>query len=193
MKYNPINGLEPKEIYPLPLNDAFSRIVLAGKEDIDNQFGIYMGMQGSVTKKQETYRGLMATDEFGTRRIRVFITNGLEPALEQVGKVYSQMAQQVYQIQKVFRIVAPNQLGNMEEKEVTINIPMYDDGFKSVIGYFNDIRNLNYDMKFVGGSTMPVNRWALADEYFKTHGFNFRDRAEYNRLIFWHLHEVEVL
>ena len=33
----------------------------------------------------------------------------------------------------------------------------------------------------------------LADEYFKTHGFNFRDRAEYNRLIFWHLHEVEVL
>lgn len=33
----------------------------------------------------------------------------------------------------------------------------------------------------------------LADEYFKTHGFNFQDRADYDHLIFWHLHEVEVL
>lgn len=32
----------------------------------------------------------------------------------------------------------------------------------------------------------------LADEYFKTHSFNFRDRAEYDHLIFWHLHETEV-
>jgi hypothetical protein len=33
----------------------------------------------------------------------------------------------------------------------------------------------------------------FADEYFKTHSFNFRDRAEYDHLVFWHLHEVEVL
>ncbi len=168
LEYNPsTSGQPPREIFPLPLNEAFASISRQGKDDIDNSFGVYMQMQGSVTNSQETYRGLMATDEFGTRRVRVFITNGLEPALEQLGRVYAQMSQQVYQIQKIFRIVAPNQLGYMEEKEATINIPIYDDGYKSVIGHYNDIRNLNYDIKFVGGSTMPVNRWALADEYFK--------------------------
>jgi len=165
--YNPTQtGNKPEPILPAPLNPAFFALTQEGKNDMEYIMGIYSQMQGATDEAQQTYRGMLATDEYGTRRIKLFIENNLEPALELLGKVVFQLSQAVYTTQKVFRIVQPNAAGGMDEREESINIPMYDD-YGEQVGMMNDIKNVNYDIKFVGGSTMPVNRWAIADEYFK--------------------------
>ena len=86
----------------------------------------------------------------------------VEPALEHLGRVFTQISQDTYSAQKVFRIVQPN--GKQEKSE--INVPIYND-FGEVIGKFNDYQSARFDIRMVGGSTMPVNRWALIEEYFK--------------------------
>lgn len=168
VQYQIVGNQYPKEREIKPLSPAFSMLVDRGKEDLDNQMGIYMHMQGGVSGNQnETYRGMLAIDEFGTRRIKLFLQNSVEPALEMIGKLFLMWAKEAYPIQKTFRIVGPNDLGAMEEQETTVNVPIYSKDFNKVIGYHNNIRNFDYDIIFVSGSTMPVNRWALADEYFK--------------------------
>ena len=75
------------------------------------------------------------------------------------------IAQRHYAIDKVFRLVQP-EAGQDEVRESRINIPIYND-YGEVIGRYNDYNNAALDIRFVAGSTMPVNRWALIDEYFK--------------------------
>ena len=36
-----------------------------------------------------------------------------------------------------------------------------------MIGRWNDYESAKFDIRVVAGSTQPVNRWALQDEYFK--------------------------
>jgi len=165
--YNPTQtGNKPEAILPAGLNPAFYSLTQEGKSDMEYIMGIYSQMQGATEEATQTYRGMLATDEYGTRRIKLFIENVLEPALERVGKIVFQYGQAIYTTQKVFRIVQPNAAGGLDEKEESINMPIYDD-FGKEIGMLNDIKNANYDIKFVAGSTMPSNRWALSDEYFK--------------------------
>ena len=64
--------------------------------------GIYSSMMGNTKEQPETYRGLLAADEYGTRRIRQWVNSIVEPALEQAGKVFKEIAQFTYTTQKVF-------------------------------------------------------------------------------------------
>jgi hypothetical protein len=77
-------------------------------------------------------------------------------------------AQNHYSIEKVFRIVQPEagQSSQEQEKEVRINIPVYNDYGES-IGKFRDYGSARFDIRVIAGATMPVNRWALVEEYFK--------------------------
>jgi hypothetical protein len=166
LKYR--QGFEPPTaIQPLPINNAFYTVTQQGKQDIEYISGISSSMQGVGQDSHETYRGMLAMDEYGTRRIRQWVNNVIEPALEQIGKVFKQMAQFTYSSQKVFRIVQPEAGATEGEvNEVSINIPIYND-FGAVVEKFNDYQSSEFDVRIVGGSTQPVNRWALLDEYFK--------------------------
>jgi hypothetical protein len=78
------------------------------------------------------------------------------------------IAQNHYSIEKVFRIVQPEagQSPQEQEKEVRVNIPIYND-YGEAIGKYKDYATARFDIRVVAGATMPVNRWALLEEYFK--------------------------
>lgn len=160
-------GQAPREILPAPLNNAFYTIVEKGKQEIEYLIGIFGIMMGNTDNSPETYRGMLAIDEYGTRRLRAWINEIFEPGLSHLGKLIHKFARATYKINKVFRIVQPNpETGAIETVQQEINIPIYDD-FGEIVGRWNDLQSYKYDVVYVSGSTMPLNRWALLDEYFK--------------------------
>ena len=151
----------PTPVQPAPLNNAFFQIVQTSKSDMEYLAGIYSSMMGDTGAQHETYRGMLAMDEYGTRRIKQWMQNSLEPGLKQLGIVVKQFTQVVYTAHKVFRIVQPSAI--QEQREIEINIPIYNDMGKS-IGKLKDYASAKFDIRIVAGSTMPVNRWAYLAE-----------------------------
>jgi hypothetical protein len=141
----------PTPIQPAPLSNAFFGIVQEGKGDMEYLAGIYSSMMGDTGAQSETYRGMLAMDEYGTRRVKQWLRNSIEPALRQLGHVMMQYSQSLYTAQKVFRVVQPNNIKS--DKEVRINVPLY-----------NDYASAKFDIRIVSGSTLPVNRWAYLEE-----------------------------
>ena len=155
-------GVErPTPVMPAPLSSAFFQIVQQGKNDMEYLAGIYSSMMGDSSQAGETYRGMLALDEYGTRRIKQWMTTSIEPALRQLGKSVLQFSQATYTAYKRFRLIQPSSL--QEEKEQEINIPIYND-MGEAIGKSMDIETLKYDVRVVQGSTLPVNRWAYLEE-----------------------------
>ena len=154
----------PTPINPMPINNAFFSNVQQGKQDMEYISGIYSSMQGDTGAQHETYRGLLAQDEHGTRRIKAWMQTIVEPALEHLGRMFMQVAQNTYKANKVFRIVQPS--GLQEQREVEINVPIYND-LGQAINKYNDYSSAQFDIRVVAGSTLPVNRWALLEEYFR--------------------------
>jgi len=158
----------PTPIMPAPINNAFYSVVQEGKSDAEYISGVPSAMMGFAQDQAETYRGLLANDEFGTRRLKAWMGSVVEPALEHLGRCFQMRAQNHYSVEKVFRIVQPEagQTPQEQEKEVKINIQIYND-YGDVIGKFKDYASARFDVRVVAGATMPVNRWALLEEYFK--------------------------
>ena len=158
----------PTPVLPASINNAFYSVTQEGKSDIEYIAGIHSSMMGIARAQPETYRGLLANDEYGTRRIKAWMGNTVEPALEHLGKVFKEIAQQTYQIDKVFRIVQPEagQSPEEQEKEIRINIPIYND-YGQAVGKWMDYSAAKFDVRIVSGATLPVNRWALIEEYFR--------------------------
>ena len=154
----------PTPVQPLPLNNAFYGITQNARSDMEYVAGIYSSMQGDTGASPETYRGLLQMDEYGTRRIKAWMQNVVEPALEHLGVIFKDWAQDIYLAHKVFRIVQPNNID--EEKIIEINVPIFDDLGNSVKKW-NDYSTARFDVRIIGGSTLPLNRWALLEEYFK--------------------------
>ena len=157
----------PTPILPAPINNAFYTITQEGKSDAEYISGVPSAMMGFTSEQSETYRGLLANDEFGTRRLKSWMSTIVEPALEHVGKCFQMHAQAHYQIDKVFRIVQPN-AGNeqVDDKEVRVNIPIFND-YGKAIGKWMDYESGRFDVRIIAGATLPLNRWALLEEYFK--------------------------
>ena len=157
----------PTPVLPAPINNAFFTVVQQGKSDAEYIAGIPSAMMGFTQEQPETYRGLLANDEFGTRRLKSWMGTVVEPALEYLGKCFQMMAQNHYSIEKVFRIVQP-EAGQQpdQDKEVRINIPIYND-FGEAVSVYKDYASARFDVRLIAGSTMPVNRWALLEEYFR--------------------------
>jgi len=159
----------PTAILPAPINNAFFSVVQEGKSDAEYIAGIPSSMMGFVQQQPETYRGLLANDEFGTRRLRAWMNNTVEPSLTHLGRVFKDVAQETYTADRVFRIVQPEagqDPSEVDEKEVRINIPIYND-YGKAIGKWRDYGASRFDVVLVAGSTMPVNRWAMIEEYFR--------------------------
>ena len=155
-------GVErPTPVVPAPLSSAFFQIVQQGKSDMEYLAGIYSSMMGDAGGASETYRGMLAMDEYGTRRIKQWMASSIEPALKQLGQVVLQFCQSTYTAHKRFRIIQPSAI--QEGKTQEINIPVYND-MGEAIGKSMDIATLKFDIKIVSGSTLPVNRWAYLEE-----------------------------
>ena len=158
----------PTPVLPAPINNAFYTVVQEGKGDAEYISGVPSAMMGFTQDQAETYRGLLANDEFGTRRLKAWMGSVVEPALEHLGRCFQMIAQKHYSVEKVFRIVQPEagQTPQEQEKEVKINIPIYND-YGEAISKYKDYSSARFDVRVVAGATMPVNRWALLEEYFK--------------------------
>jgi len=157
----------PTPVLPAPINNAFYTITQQGKGDAEYISGVPSAMMGFAQDQAETYRGLLANDEFGTRRLKSWMSSIVEPALEHLGHVFKMVAQRHYTIDKVFRIVQPQAGGEGgEDRESRINIPIYND-YGEAIGKSMEYAVSKFDVRIVSGATLPVNRWALLEEYFK--------------------------
>ena len=155
-------GVErPTPVMPAPLSSAFFQIVQQGKSDMEYLAGIYSSMMGDAGGASETYRGMLALDEYGTRRIKQWMNTSIEPALRQLGKVVLAFSQAAYSAHKRFRIIQPSAI--QEDRQVEVNIPLYND-MGEAIGKTMDISTIKYDVRIVSGSTLPVNRWAYLEE-----------------------------
>jgi len=154
-------AVPPTPVQPAPLSNAFFGIVQEGKQDMEYLAGIYGAMQGDTSAQHDTYRGMLAMDEYGTRRVKQWLKNAIEPGLKQLGEVVKEFTQSVYTAHKVFRVVQPEAIN--EEKDVEINIPVYNDMGKA-IGKWNDYASAKFDVRIIAGSTLPVNRWAYLEE-----------------------------
>ena len=168
LKYR--QGFEPPTpVTPAAINNAFYTITQEGKQDVEYISGIYSSMMGNTKDQPETYRGLLANDEYGTRRIKAWMGSIVEPCLEHLGRVFKEIAQKTYTVNKVFRIVQPEAGQGSEhvsEKEVEINIPIYND-YGEAISRWMDYATARFDIRIVAGATLPLNRWALLEEYFR--------------------------
>jgi len=155
-------GVErPTPVIPAPLASAFFQIVQEGKGDMEYLAGIYSSMMGDSSQAGETYRGMLALDEYGTRRIKQWMSTSIEPALRQLGTMVLQFSQSTYTAYKRFRLIQPSAIQEGRNQEV--NIPIYND-MGEAIGKSMDIATVKYDIRIVQGSTLPVNRWAYLEE-----------------------------
>jgi hypothetical protein len=155
-------GVErPTPVIPAPLATAFYQIVQEGKNDMEYLAGIYSSMMGDSSQTGETYRGMLALDEYGTRRIKQWMSTSIEPALRQLGNMVLQFSQSTYSAYKRFRLIQPSAI--QEGRDQEINIPIYND-MGEAIGKSMDIATLKYDVRVIQGSTLPINRWAYLEE-----------------------------
>ena len=150
----------PSIVQPAPISTAFANIVELGKQDMEYLAGIYSSMQGDMRAQHDTFKGLMANDEYGTRRVKTWMKNSVEPSLQHLGEVVRDYAQATYKSNKVFRIVEPN---NANIKDVEVNVIQYNK-YGDAIGKFHDYSVAKFDVRLIAGSTMPVNRWAYLKE-----------------------------
>jgi hypothetical protein len=160
-------GGSPIQVNPLPLNNAFFSLVQTGKSDLEYIGGIPSPTMGiPVREQQETFRGLVAQDEFATRRLKQWIETVFEPWMNLVGETVFRFCQLYYDVEKTFAITVPNEAGEPTDKQTRINVPIYST-MGEIIGRINDIRFVKYNVKFVSGSTRPSNRAAREEMYWK--------------------------
>ena len=151
----------PTPVMPAPLSNAFFQVVQEGKQDMEYLAGIYGAMQGDTSAQHDTFRGMMAMDEYGTRRVKSWLKNAIEPALKQLGHIVRQYSQSIYSSHKVMNIIQVDEISS--QKQVELNIPIYSDR-GDLVAKHNDYTSAKFDVRIVAGSTLPVNRWAYLDE-----------------------------
>ena len=127
---------------------------------------------GNSASAPQTYKATISLDEFGQRKIKSKMTD-VEQALVRVGQVAIPLMQQLYSIEKTFRVVNPNNSMN----EYVVNKRLYDDK-TGEIQIFNDITVGKYDVVVVSGSTLPTNRYAELEFYLDAYTKGLVDKVE---------------
>ena len=130
-------------------------------------------MQGDQGGSPQTYKGTIALDEFGQRRIRSK-KDDIESMLNQFGRVIVELVQWVYTDEKTIRIIQPNR----SPKDVEVNQLVFDDFTNEILGRINDVTVGRYDIQVVSGSTLPSNRWARFEYYKELYSLGVIDQTE---------------
>ena len=163
---------QPVVASPVPLPNELYQNETTAKSDIDHQLGLYDLMMGNSQSAPQTYKATISLDEFGQRKIKSKLAD-IEAGLVILAKVAIPLMQELYQMEKVFRIVNPNN----SMSEYAINKRLYDDKTKE-IQVFNDITVGAYDVVYVSGSTLPSNRYAELEFYMEAYKAGLIDKQE---------------
>ena len=172
IEFDPELG-QPIVAGPVPLPNELYKNESDAKADIERILGIYALMQGDQGAAPQTYKGTIALDEFGQRRIKSK-KDDIEAGLNQMGKVIIQFIQAYYSSEKTIRLMNPNALPT----EVTINQDIYNPVTGMFIERLNDVTIGKYDMIVVSGSTLPSNKWARFEYYMQLYQTGLIDQVE---------------
>jgi len=172
IEFDPSVGTpQPVQLNALP-NELYKNEADA-KRDIEFLFGIFALMHGDSQDAPATYKGTIAIEEMGIRRLKTK-RDDIEDALNVLGKVISQFIQQVYTYSKIIRLTNPNNVST----EIAINSPLYDETKRFILGKHNDISTISADIIVVSGSTLPSNRWARLESYLELYKNGIIDQLE---------------
>jgi len=171
IEYDPELG-QPIVAGPVPLPNELYKNEADAKADIERILGIYAMMQGDMAAAPQTFKGTVALDEYGQRRIKSK-RDDVEECINQLAKVIVGLTQFVYTDQKILRLMQPNN----KPVEVEINSPIYDD-VGNLIGKVNDITIGKYDVIVLSGSTLPSNRFARFEYYMQLFQAGLIDQLE---------------
>ena len=121
IEFDPELG-QPIVAGPVPLPNELYKNEADAKADIEKILGIYALMQGDARQMPQTYKGTLAIDEYGQRRIKSK-RDDIEGAVNQLAKTVVQFIQATYTNLKVVRLLQPNH----KPKQVSLNQPIYDE------------------------------------------------------------------
>lgn len=158
----------PHIVAPLPPPTGLFNHIAQLRQMVEVELGIFSMQAGDASNAPPTYKGTLALDEYGQRRIKSK-QDDIEAALNQLGKAGLDLMQHVYTEQMIFRITEPNN----REREQVIN---YTEHGKS--GRINDLTLGQYDVMVVSGSTLPSNRYALLEYYMQLYQMGIIDQEE---------------
>ena len=172
IEFDPELG-QPIVAGPIPLPNELYKNEADAKADIERILGIYALMQGDPSAMPQTYKGTLAIDEYGQRRIKSK-RDDIEEGINQLARLVVQLIQATYTSMKVLRLLQPNH----KPKEVTINDPVYDNISGQFLGKLNDVTVGKYDVLVVSGSTLPSNRYARFEYYMDLYKAGIIDQTE---------------
>lgn len=172
IEFDPELG-QPISMSPTPLPNELYKNEADARADIERILGIYAIMQGDPSAIPQTYKGTVAIDEYGQRRIKSK-RDDIEAGLNKIALIVVEMIQAYYTSQKVIRLLQPN----TKSKELSINVPIYSEVSGEFLGKLNDVTVGRYDVVVVSGSTLPSNRWARFEYYMELYKVGLVDQVE---------------
>ena len=171
IEYDPSYG-EPHFPAPQPLSSSIYSLMQQAERYIDLNMGIFELSQGNPDAAPRTASATMQIEDFGARRVKSKLRD-VEGSLKRVGMVIYNLAKSHYTFQKTFSVVQPNN----DLSEFTVN-RLYDDKTSGIQAMKNDISIGQYDIKVIGNSTLPSNRYGELSVYMDAYRMGLIDRTE---------------
>ena len=164
---------EPHFPSPQPLSSSIMQLPQLIEKYIDLNMGIFEMMQGNSEAAPRTSSATMMMEDFGQRRSKSKLRD-VEGSLKRIGKVVYNLAKSHYNFQKTFRIAQPNN----DINEYTVNKRLYDDKTKELMQIENDVSVGQFDIRVIGNSTMPSNKWGEWEVYMQAYQSGLIDKVE---------------
>ena len=164
---------EPHFPSPQPLSSSIMQLPQLIERYIDLNMGIFEMMQGNSEAAPRTSSATMMMEDFGQRRSKSKLRD-VEGSLKRIGKVVYNLAKSHYNFQKTFRIAQPNN----DINEYTVNKRLYDDKTKELMQIENDVSVGQFDIRVIGNSTMPSNKWGEWEVYMQAYQSGLIDKVE---------------
>ena len=164
---------EPHFPSPQPLSSSIMQLPQLIERYIDLNMGIFEMMQGNTEAAPRTSSATMMLEDFGQRRSKSKLRD-VEGSLKRIGRVVYNLAKSHYNFQKTFRIAQPNN----DISEYTVNKRLYDDKSKELMSIENDISVGQFDVRIIGNSTMPSNKWGEWEVYMQAYQSGLIDKVE---------------
>tara|TARA_Y100000361_G_scaffold119504_1_gene111015 strand:- start:599 stop:1858 length:1260 start_codon:yes stop_codon:yes gene_type:complete len=164
---------EPHFPSPQPLANSIMQLPQLVEKYIDLNMGIFEMMQGNAEVAPRTSSATMMMEDFGQRRSKSKLRD-IEGSLKRIGKVVYNLSKSHYNFQKTFRIVQPNN----DINEFTVNKRLYDDKTKELMEIENDVAVGQFDIRVIGNSTMPSNKWGEWEIYMQAYQSGLIDKVE---------------
>jgi len=172
IEYDPSFG-EPHFPSPQPLASSIMQLPQLIERYIDLNMGIFEMMQGQSEAAPRTYSATMMMEDLGQRRSRSKLRD-IEGSLRRLGRCIYNLSKSHYNFEKTFRIVQPNN----DLTEYTVNKRLYDDKNQELQAIENDLTVGQFDVRVIGNSTMPSNKWGEWEIYMQAYQAGMIDRFE---------------